>query len=372
MRINEFKLERFFATHEFRAPFLLCSSDCESFSVAELMAMEPGLEEMLLGLRLGYTESAGHPQLREEIAGLYSGVSAEDVLVFSGAEEGIFAFMNVFIQPGDHVVAQFPAYQSLLEVARSIGCEVTKWTLAEDRGWAPDLDLLKDSLRPNTRLIVINFPHNPTGAMITLEGFRSIADMAAERGIFLFSDEVYRFSEYDPADRLPGMCDVYEHGFSLGVMSKSFGLAGLRIGWIVTKKREALARLAAFKDYTTICNSAPSEVLAIAGLRRKEKIIARTAEIIGGNLKLLDEFFNRNAELLSWARPKAGPVGFPRLNSETDSESFCRDLREKAGVLLLPSVLFDFGSRHFRLGFGRKSMPWALERLDDYLAESGP
>lgn len=370
MKIEEFKLERYFARYEFGTPHLLCCSDCETLSVAELLEMDVDFEASFASLRLGYTESQGHPVLREEIARLYANISTEEIIVLSGAEEGIFALMNSLLEAGDHVIVQFPAYQSLFEVARAIGCEVSLWTLDEEKNWEPDLETLESLITKKTKLIVINFPHNPTGAMINREDFEAIAEIAGERDITLFSDEVYRFSEYDPTDRLAGMCDIYDKSITLGVMSKSFGLAGLRIGWVASRNREILNKIAGFKDYTTICNSAPSEMLAITALRHKEKILERNLEIITNNLLLLDRFFENRANLFRWVRPKAGPIAFPRLKSDTGIEEFCNKLREGAGVLLLPGSQFNFGDSHFRIGFGRKEMASAVERLEEYLDSS--
>ena len=216
MKINDFRLERFFAEHEFTSPHLLCCSDCESISVADLLQMSGG-HDALSDLRLGYTDSLGHPQLRGEIAALYDSISTDEVIVFTGAEEGIFLLANSLLGPGDHAVVIYPAYQSLYEVARSTGAEVTLWSLNEEAGWAADLDALESALRPNTRLVAINFPHNPTGALIDYTTMRAITDLCGERGIPLLSDEVYRLSEYDPGDRLPCGCDLYERAASLGV-----------------------------------------------------------------------------------------------------------------------------------------------------------
>ena len=365
MKINDFKLERFFAEHEFTAPLLLCCSDCESLSVSELLQISEG-HDALANLRLGYTDSLGHPDLRREIASLYDSISSENVIVFTGAEEGIFLLANSLLGPGDHTVVLYPAYQSLYEVARSTGAEVTLWHLDEATGWSVDLGALQSSLRPNTKLVVINFPHNPTGALIDTPTLKAIGDLCRERGIVLLSDEVYRFSEHDPADRLPCGCDIYERGASLGVMSKSLGLAGLRIGWIASRDPDVIKGLARLKDYTTICNSAPSELLATLAIRHKEKILERTLDIIRGNLVLLDRFFGEHADLFSWVRPKAGPIAFPRLLAG-GAEVFCKDLLEKAGVLLLPSTRFEYGDSHFRIGFGRKNFQQALERFESYL-----
>ena len=261
---------------------------------------------------MGYTESLGHPLLREEIAGLYSGIRADDCLVLV-PEEGIFIAMNTILNPGDHMICTAPGYQSLYEVAEGLGCEVTKWQPAEENGWRFDPDFLEEHVRDNTRLLVINFPHNPTGYLPSQTDFQRIIDFARKHNLFLFSDEMYRFLEYDQADRLPSACEVYDKAVTLFGMSKTFGLAGARIGWLVTRDRELFNKMESFKSYTTICSSAPSEVLAIMGLRAKDQIIARHLARIARNLGLLDTFFEDYRDRFEWVRPKAGTIAFPRL-----------------------------------------------------------
>ena len=366
--LSPFKLERYFARYEFTTEYLLCSSDCESLAIQDLLALEEGAGEAFQGHWLGYTESQGAPTLRKEIAKIYESIQPEQVLVHSGAEEAIFLFMHAVLQPGDHVIVHWPCYQSLFEVARSIGCEVTRWGARFENGWALDLDELKQVVRPQTRLVVVNMPHNPTGYLMRRDDFQSLIAFAQERGLLLFSDEVYREAEYSPTDRLPAACDLYEGAVSLGVLSKTYGLPGLRIGWIATRDAEVFRRMAAFKDYTTICNSAPSEFLAELALRHRERLAARNQAIIQENLALLDTFFARYEERFAWVRPKAGPIAFPRL-LEGDVEAFCHALVTQAGVLLLPGSLFDQAGNYFRIGFGRRNMAEALRRLEKFLTE---
>ena len=183
----------------------------------------------------------------------------------------------------------------------------------------------------------------------------------------LLSDEVYRFLEYDEAERLAAAADCDARALSVGVMSKAFGLAGLRIGWVATRDAALRARLAAFKDYTTICASAPSELLAIVALRARARVIGRTMEILSPNLARLDAFMAAHADTLAWVRPRAGAVAFPRLLAPVPVEQFCAELVEHEGVLLLPGTLFGHAGNHFRIGFGRVDMPQALERLGERL-----
>lgn len=369
MKINDFKLERFFAKYEFSAPYLLCSSDCQSFSAKELLDLGKNSEAELKKLWLGYTESQGNPILRKEISKLYKNINENEIIVFAGAEEGIFVFMNVLLEKGDHVIVQYPAYQSLYQVAKALGCEITKWMMSDKDGWELDIEFLKKSIKKNTRAIVINCPHNPTGYLMPKDKLKEIIDIARKQNIYIFSDEVYRFMEYNEHDRLPAACDLYGRGVSLGVMSKTFGLAGLRIGWIATKDKKLFKEIISFKDYTTICNSAPSEFFSILALKNKEKIVKRNLVIIKSNLALLDNFFKKYRNLFEWVKPKAGSIAFPKIKFNKNVEEFCIDLVNKKGVLLLPSTLYDFDDKHFRIGFGRKNMPIALKKLEEYIIE---
>ncbi|MCK5145619.1 aminotransferase class I/II-fold pyridoxal phosphate-dependent enzyme [bacterium] len=367
MKIPPFRLERYFDQYEFKVRHLLSSSDCQSMSINALLAMEPGASEAFGNTWLGYTEAPGHPALREAIANLYSDVSPEDVLVHAGAEEAIFNAMHVLISPGDHIIVQSPCYQSLAEVARSAGAEVTAWSGDQERGWSFDLGNLKQLLRPETKLVVINNPHNPTGALMSKSDFAELVALSQQHGFLLFSDEVYRSLESSSELKLPSLCEVDESGLALGVMSKTYGLAGLRIGWIVTKNRSVYSALTAMKDYTSICNSAPSEFLATVALKHADTLADINRKIIHNNLELLDDFFCRNEDLFQWRRPQAGPIAFPKyLRGAADG--FCRKLVDEAGVMLLPGSLYgaDFAS-YFRVGFGRTSMPEALLAFEKFL-----
>jgi aspartate/methionine/tyrosine aminotransferase len=364
MQIAEFLLERYFAKWEFAVRHVLGASDVEPYSLDELLTLAD--EDTLRrwnSLSLGYTESLGLPVLRHEISQIYDRASADDVITFAGAEEGIYIAMHALLTAGDHAVVIWPSYQSLHEVARSIGASVTLVPL-DPCDWSLDIDAVESAMRPNTRVVVANFPHNPTGSQLSIDQLKALVAIAERHGAHFLSDEVYRLLEHD-GQPLPAAVDCSERALSLGVMSKSFALAGLRIGWIATRDRMLSARLASLKDYTTICNSAPSEILALIALRAKDRVIARSRAIVRENLETLDAFFSRNADLFAWVRPRAGSVCFPALR-RGDVDEFAAALVEREGVLIVPGSQFGFPGNHFRLGYGRRDMGEAVARLEAF------
>jgi|SRR3989339_568682 len=367
MKLKPFKLERYFAKYEFSVKYLLSSSDCDGLSQSELLTLaDDETRKLWDNLALGYTESLGHPLLRQEIAKLYNGITTDDCLVVV-PEEGIYMALNSILESGDHVICTFPGYQSLYEIAEGIGCEVTKWQPEEENGWRFNPDFLEQSIKENTKLIVVNFPHNPTGYLPSKEDYQKIMEIARKHGIYVFSDEMYRYLEYNADDRLPSACELYEKAVSLFGMSKTFGMAGVRIGWVVTRDKELFTKMATFKDYTTICSSAPSEVLSIIALRAKDRIIDKHLVRIKRNLGLLDKFFEDYKDKFEWVRPKAGTIAFPKLKGNDDTFEFCQKVVREANIMVLPSTVYDFDNKHFRLGFGRENMPEALEMFRTYL-----
>ena len=369
MPINPFKLERYFAKYEFKVKYLLSSSDCESLAMAELLQMaSPESLETWQGLRLGYTELPGHPRLRAEIARLYQRITPENVLV-AAPEEAIFVAMQTMLKPGEHAVVVSPVYQSLYEIAKSIGCTVTPWKLEPDGNtWRLDLNQLESSLTDHTRMLVINFPHNPTGHTLTRGELEKIIQFARAHDLYVFSDEMYRLLEPEPAIQLPAVCDIYEKGISLSGLSKSFALPGLRIGWLATQESALIGRWLAFKDYTTICNSAPSEILAMIALQNKERILQRSIEIVRENTAIAEQIFCTNIKTgLPGSSPQAGSIAFPKWLGAGSVEQFCTDVLDQQGVMIVPGSLFDFPGNHFRIGLGRKNLGEALERVRVFL-----
>ena len=363
--MRNFALEVYFSKWEFAAKYHLTASDAQSMTLSQLLAhASPADHERFDNLHLGYTKTYGATPLLHEIAQTYDGIGEDQLLCFAGAEEGIYVAMRVLLQPDDHCIVITPNYQAAETIPLSI-CAVTGVALDQNDNWSLDLEAVRAALRPNTKLISINFPNNPTGAIPAQATFAALVELCRERGIWLFSDEVYRLIEHRPDARVPQVADVYERGISLNVMSKSYGLPGLRIGWLACQDRAFLESCERYKHYLSICNSAPSEVLAEIALKAREAIIGRNRDLARHNLGLLDAFFADFPDLFDWRRPDGSCVAFIRYKGGDGVERFTERLVEETGVLLLPSSIYrsELGpvpKDYFRIGFGRSNMEEGL------------
>jgi aspartate/methionine/tyrosine aminotransferase len=372
--LRTFRLEEYLGTWEFSVRYHLTASDAQSMTVEELLAMGSDADrEGFMKLPLTYIDSWGSENLREAIAGTYDHVNAAHVLAFTGAEEALYWAMQELAGPGDHAIVTVPCYQSMETVTLAAGADVSPLLMRRENGWALDLDELRGLLRPTTKLVAVNYPNNPTGHVPSRETFRELAALCDERGIRLFCDEVYRGLELDQARTLPQAADLSETAVSLNVASKSYGLPGLRIGWLACRDGALLERLEKRKHYTTICNPGPAEYLAAIGLRNRERIWARNRGIIAANLPLFEDFFARWAELFDWEPPMGGCVCFPRYKGG-DVEDFCQRLLMKEGVLVLPASIYyseivDAPTDHFRVGLGRLGLEPGVEAFDRFLRE---
>ncbi|MGH6615214.1 aminotransferase class I/II-fold pyridoxal phosphate-dependent enzyme [Sphingomonas sp.] len=372
--LQDFRLETYFSKWEFRARFHLTASDAQSMTLRELLDLaDPQDVAAFDAMWLGYTETFGAPDLRAEIARTYDVRAADDILCFAGAEEGLYVAANVLLARDDHAIVVTPNYQAAETVPLSI-CAVTGVPLDPASGWNLDLDRVAAAIRPNTKLISINFPHNPTGRIIARDTLDGLIALCRRHGIWLFSDEVYRLLGPDSDRHLPQVADLYERGLSLNVMSKAYGLPGLRIGWIACADRDLLVRLERMKHYLSICNSGPSERLAVIGLRARDRILARNNALVRDNLALFDAFFDDHRHLFDWTRPDGGCVGYPRWTGPGSVDAFATKLVEEAGVLVLPSSIYrsDLGptpTDRFRIGFGRAGLPEGLAAFRGHLAQ---
>lgn len=366
--IPVFKLEEFWKKYEFSAPYLLCPSDAETWLLKDILAMADSESKSLWdNLSLGYTESPGLPILRKEIARLYDSLEADHILTSAGAEEGIYCAMHSLISKEDHVIVVSPSYQSLETLPQVLGAEITFIQLQSATKWKLSFDQIQSAWRASTKLLILVCPHNPTGTLLEFDVYEKMISLARKTGAYIFCDEVYRFLEIDESKRLPAIADGYEKGISLNVMTKSFGLAGLRIGWLASKDVVFLQKANSYKMYTSICNSAPSEILALIALRSKNTILKRNREIVLKNVELLDEFVKRHPNSVRWIRPESGTIAFLELLLPISIDQFTEQLVEKTGVLIMPATIFDCPGNFFRVGFGRSNMSDVLNRFEQFL-----
>ena len=373
MNISAFAIEQFFAKYEFTTPYLLCASDCESMTVGELLTLAGRSLDDLGRLPLGYTESQGHPQLRHMIADMAPGINPHQVVVVNAPEEGIYLTMRTLLEPGDEVVVVAPAYASLLQVAEHIcGREhIHLWPIEPtEQGWRLDLAHLESLITPKTKLLIVNFPHNPTGYLPTYDELETIVALAEKRGIWLFWDEMYRGLELGGHETLPSAAAFYDRCIVLGGLSKVHGLPGLRSGWVIIQDEAVRNQFINWKHYTSICAAAPSEFLALVALSVQGKLISRNRGIISDNVQVTDAFFARWPERFTWRRPQAGSVALLGVNGPS-ATAFCQELIDQAGILLLPGPYLGYDDQHVRLGLGRHNFAANLSRLDAYLQSSG-
>ena len=371
--MRNFALETYFSKWEFNAKHHMTASDAQSMSINQLLELANESPEGLLKLHLGYTETWGSPSLREAIASTYDNLTADNVLCFAGAEEGVYAAMRVLLNKQDHAIVVVPNYQAAETLPLEI-CEVSGVSLNPDDNWSLNLDDVRQAIRPNTKLISVCFPNNPSGAIIPADDYFELVNICRKHDIYLFSDEVYRLLELDESKRIDQAADLYEKALSLNVMSKAYGLPGLRVGWIASQDKDILQRLERYKHYLSICNSAPSEWLAEAALSVRDKLLQRNRSLISSNIKKLDAFFDDYGDLFDWQHPDGSCIAFPRFAGRGGVENFCTHLVEHSGVLLLPasiywSELMDAPTDRFRIGFGRANMDEGLAAFRGYLEE---
>ena len=357
--LRDFALEVHFSKWEFNARHHLTASDMESLSLRDLLALGSDADrEAFEATSLGYTETWGAPDLRKAIAATYDTMAQDNILTLAGAGEGLYALARGLLGPNDHAIVPTPNYQSAETVPAAI-CETTGVPMRIEGGkWRLDIDAIKDAIRPNTRLISLNFPHNPTGALMPRADLDALITLARADGIYILCDEVYRGVELDPKLQMPQIADVYERGISLNVLSKAYGLPGLRIGWLASPDRDVLQRVERYKHYLSICNAAPAERLGMIALAAREQIFARNRALLHRNLTAFEALLADFPGLIDFSAPEGGCVAYPRYTGPGTVETFCADLIENHGILLLPAGLYrsDLGATpddRFRIGLGR-------------------
>jgi aspartate/methionine/tyrosine aminotransferase len=369
MPLPPFQLEEYLTEHEFSTPYLLGCSDAETMPMQALLAMANSEEANAWdNLTLGYTCTWGDLALRQQIAhSLYPGLTADNVLCFAGAEEGIYAATQVLCQPGQQVLVLTPCYQSLQTLPAHAGAEVVPIPLTAAEQWRLPLDRIEQAITLQTCGIMLNFPHNPTGQVLRQTELDALVNLCEHHGLWLFSDEVYRLLGNPVTPWAQPVASAYAKGLSLGVMSKAYGLAGLRIGWLACQDIALLHRIKQVKDYLSICNSAPSELLARIALRNQASILDRNNTLVADNLALLEAFMIQHRHTFDWVSPQGGCVGFAFYKGPLPLEAFCHQLRDTQGVLVLPGTVYGLDTPYIRLGFGRRNFSETLAKLDTFL-----
>jgi len=372
MEIKPFETEHFFAKYEFTTPHQLCNSDCETVTIKELLDLAGIPPENLSDLSLGYTESQGNPRLRESIAEAYDRVSADDVLVLGSPVEGIYLVARAALNPGDEVVVLTPAYDALINMFEHIvgPKNVKKWDfIPVEARWELDLDHLRGLITPITKMLVVNFPHNPTGYLPTLDQLNELISIVDDNDLTLFCDEMYFGLLHSGTPAVPSTADLTPRAVVLAGLSKTYGLPGLRSGWLVVRDEAFRKNLTNWKFYTSICPPAPSEFLAMAAWKVRDKLRDRSVTQIEHNLALVESFFQRWPENFTWRRPMAGSVALVGMDVPSVTD-YAAKLADEAGVLIHPAVLLGWDDRHMRMGFGRRAFGEALGVFEAYLNAS--
>jgi aspartate/methionine/tyrosine aminotransferase len=357
LKIESFALERWMTTWEMKVEFDLTESGILPMTVNDLLAFEPperraSLLDQLLNMRLGYSEAPGSLALRSALAATYERTGPENVLVTTGAIEANFLLFNVLLEPGDHVVAVYPAYQQLYSVPRAIGCDVSLWPIREEGGFGYDLDELERLVTPRTKLIILNTPHNPTGAILSAADLRRVYAIAESVGAWVHGDEAYRWLQLPGGEELAApVRNLGERGISVGTLSKPFGLPGLRIGWMVAPA-EVIARCWGMRDYVSLSPGKLNDALALLAFTHRDRVVARNQAIVAQNLATARRWFAEQAEVVSWTEPRAGLLAMVQYRLDVPSNDLADRLAAEYSVMLAPGSAFGF-EHYLRLGLGQ-------------------
>jgi aspartate/methionine/tyrosine aminotransferase len=369
LKVETFTLERWMSTWETVAKFDIAESGIYPLTTRELLDFLPSdkrraVEDQLLDLRLGYTEARGTARLRADLAATYDDVSPDQILVTTGAIEANYLLVNSLLEASDHVVAVYPAYQQLYSVAKAVGCNVSLWKIVEDGGmYRFDLDELDRLVTPQTKMIVINTPNNPTGALLSVGDLKRIYALAESVDAWVLCDEAYRWLDIPGGEPLaPPMRNLGSRAISVGTVSKPFGLPGLRIGWLAATEEIVKACWSA-RDYISLSPGGHADFLASVALRVRDRIVARNHAIVQQNLDYAEGWFARHSELASWSAPRGGLLALLKYNVDLPSDEVANTLAADYSVMLAPGSTFEYEG-HLRIGIGQTPAIFAegLER----------
>jgi aspartate/methionine/tyrosine aminotransferase len=370
VQIEPFLVEQWMNAHETTATWNTAETCVDSLRLEELLALSGDADGVLRRLRqtrLDYGEIIGSPGLRAAIAALYGErIGAGNVLVANGAIGANFLAVFALVEPGDTVVCVKPTYQQLYSVPAALGATVKTLRLRESDGYLPDVDELRALVDDRTRLIVLNNPNNPTGALMDEPLLRELVGVARDAGAWILCDEVYRKLEQEPGTTAPSMADLYERGVSSGSMSKSYSLAGLRAGWLAGPP-ELVRRCLDVRDYTTISCGVLDDALATIALEHIDQVLARSLAIVRENLPIVDEWVAREPRL-RYVRPRAGTTALIRYEHDLPSDEFCQAMFDLNGAFVMPGDAFG-EERSFRLGYAcaRDVLKGGIASISAYL-----
>lgn len=372
MKIARFETEHFFAKYEFNTPHQLCNSDCETMSIEALLELADVSLTAFTQQTLGYTESQGNPELRQSIANTYQYCSPENIIVLATPVEGIYLTARAILNPGDEVIVLSPAYDALINMFEHVvgNQNVKKWNFhPSDNGWELRIEELSQLLSSKTKMIVVNFPHNPTGYIPSPQMQQNIIAIAEQNDVWLFSDEMYFGLVHEGTEKIPSMADLSPKAIVLSGLSKTYGLPGLRTGWLVVPNEQLKEEYVNWKFYTSICSPGPSEFLATAALKVWNELRQRSLTQINSNLKIADEFFHRWPSHFTWHRPLAGSTALVRFHVNSVNQITER-LATEAGVLIQSGQTLGSDDQHMRVGFGRSAFATAIGKFDNWLMDN--
>jgi aspartate/methionine/tyrosine aminotransferase len=358
VKIEPFLLERWMTRHETHVRYDIAESGILPLSTNDLLDFEPAETraatlERLLALPLGYSEARGTEALRTRLAATYARGDADHILVTTGAIEANFLLFNVLLGPGDHVVAPYPAYQQLYSVPRAIGCDVSLWHVGPETGYRYDVAALEQLVTARTKVIVVNTPHNPTGAMLAPDDARRVYALAESVGATVLGDEAYRWLAVPDGDPFaPPMFDLGERGVSVGTLSKPFGLPGLRIGWIAGPP-DLVRACWGMRDYITLSPGKLDDALAQLAMTHRDRIIERNRRIITANLAMATRWMVDRSAYLSWTPPRGGLLALLKYDLDIPSLELADRLAVDYSVMLAPGSAFGY-EHHLRLGIGQR------------------
>ena len=366
MEVVPAHLEHWMRDYYFNTEVDIGSSGVENFSFGELRQLFNITPDDLDRIVLCDSRTLGDPELRRAIGNRWANGNAECVMATNGSSEANYLVMHSLLNPGDEVVVLDPSYQQLYSIAETIGCKLKHWRLPAENSFRPDLGNARHVIGPQTRMIVVNFPHNPTGVSLTPREQEELIELAAGAGAYLVWDAAFAELTYD-SPVLPDPRERYDRSITLGTLSKAYGLPGLRVGWCLAAP-EVLERLVRLRDYTTLALSPLVEHVATRAIENGDLLLQPRLAQAHRNLELVLSWANRHSEFVSVARPQGGVCVFMRIHGVADIEEFCRQLADDYKVLLVPGTSFG-QPNHVRLGFGcsTRELTEGLSRLAEHL-----